>query len=69
MRFYLAIASGITGLIAAFLWFWSARTSSVRPISMMKMDEYLVKSANFNAWAASFTGVSVLLGTASNLMP
>jgi hypothetical protein len=68
--------AGITGLIAAMLW-WIASTRKQNPMeSFMVQDTiahelrypYLDRIASWNKWAALATGVSVFTSTVGNYL-
>lgn len=70
---YLLIGGGVAGFIAALLWGWSAllRLPNFENLATFVADEtgtvpanrYLGNVSKLNAWAAGFTGLSVLLAT------
>jgi hypothetical protein len=76
----LPVAAGITGLVAAGLWFWA---TSVQPAPgpigyvnpqtiqtvLAALFEKWRKASNLNKWAAGVTGLSVLLSSISQFLP
>ena len=54
-----------SGFVAAALWFWSARITPGYPAAYLDgpppdIKARMDKQARLNAWAAAFTGVTVL---------
>jgi hypothetical protein len=78
MSKYLRFAAGVSGLVAALLWFLASRVQpapavtvgySVVPNPEMPFYRKWRMASNLNQWAAGVTGFSVLLTSLSEFFP
>jgi hypothetical protein len=74
----LQVAAGITGIVAAVLWFLASRVQPAPPVGTgygvvpspdMPFYQKWRRASNFNQWAAGATGLSVLLSSIGQLLP
>lgn len=78
LALYALSVSLLSGAIAAGLWAWSSlktppQFSRIREFAedatgMTPISKYMRDVARINAWAAACTGISVLAGSAYNLL-
>jgi hypothetical protein len=74
----LQFAAGITGIVAAVLWFLASRVQPAPAVSSgygvipspdMPFYQKWRRASNLNQWAAGVTGLSVLMTSISQLLP
>jgi uncharacterized membrane protein len=70
MSLWLQISSAVFGLIAAALWFWSAKAKAPPAVldGGVRMQKFLDDAARRNMWAAGATGISVLFSVAITVL-
>jgi hypothetical protein len=76
MQTCLNIGAGICGLISAGLWWWAswlprAKQSGnfMNVVDSEGLTPMMREAGRRNRWAATFTGLAVLLGAVANLIP
>jgi formate hydrogenlyase subunit 3/multisubunit Na+/H+ antiporter MnhD subunit len=69
LQFAIQIGSAITGLVAAILWFLSAKSAAPAMTyeGLDRLKPFLDQAGRYNRWAAFFTAISMLLSAAVSL--